>query len=341
MSFFTGYSATFSSDADTMSYASRLEPGGQDVNLYNKLRVTPALGLQTAGAMTATAFREAMVDAVKAVYGFDGTYPDPIEVEFHNNDGGWLIHDMVTGSPWRTRFWYFTPPTNPATWKKPVLIIADVSISAMGGRPAPRYTGENVAQFMAWDNHPVMMIALAGMEPYVFGGWYGMHPVYQFDSYMNMRGSSAMSVWVRDAYVAASLLEDWHPGKTIGVIGVSKSGIPAATTALLHSAVDQAYIASTFTMFEETFGAGSEFSYGSGERVQFARVALPLALNNKGLRLSYSALDDVQYRVETNEHRLLNALNAIRTGWSAPAITQFDGAPFHYFNQADVTAFFP
>lgn len=341
--YFDGYSAQSTSDQQTLDYAAALE--GPDVNLHDNVWITPPYDPSAGLGFTAANFRAGVVQGIKDVYGVDGVKPSNIPVQFHYNDGGWLIHDITTGSPWRVRMWYYTPPTDPSTWKDPILIISDVSISSMGGRwqgvlHGVRVTGENVGQFMAWDNHPVMIIALAGMEPYQFGGWYGMHPVYQFDSYMNMRGSSAMSVWVHDAFVAATLLEQWHPGKNIGVIGASKSGIPAATTALLHDKVTRAYIASTFTKFEDTFGAGSEFSYGSGERQHFARTALPLAMHEEGLRFSYSPLDDVAYRVEVNEQRLVNELNAVRTGWGEPAITQFSNAPSHYFDQTDVQAFF-
>lgn len=341
--YFAGYSAQTASDQQTLDYASDLE--GIGANLHSKLWVAPPHDPSVGLGFTAADFRSGVIQGIRDVYGVSGVKPTTIPVQFHYNDGGWLIHDIDTGSPWRVRMWYYTPATDPSTWKDPILIVSDVSISSMGGRwggvlHGVRMPGENVGQFMAWDNHPVMMIALAGMEPYQFGGWYGMHPVYQFDSYANMRGTSAMSIWVHDAFVAATLLEQWHPGRNIGVIGASKSGIPAATTALLHDKVSRAYIASTFTKFEDTFGAGSEFSYGSGERLHFSRTALPLAMYQEQVRLSYSPLDDVAYRVEVNEQRLVNELNAIRAGWGEQAITQFSNAPSHYFDQADVQAFF-
>ena len=336
--FFSGYSGT-PSDQETMAYVADLE--GRAQHQLEGVQVEPQFSLANAATMTAEVFRDGVTEAVRSV---NNVKPCDVQPStYHYDVGGWMLYDDAKRPDeiWRMRFRYKAPAGDPVTWKRPVVVVNDgMGLDYTTGYQSRGYAGENVAQVLVNAGHPVLAMALKGFDDKHFRGGWGVNGIYQFDAYMKARGRSIASEWIQDALDAVCLMQSWFPGKPIGITGVSKSGVVAASAALLHPAVDAAYLASGFSAYEAEFGALGPWGYAWGERLRYDRNALIAALYDKRVRLSYSQNDDISYRVEAGECRVLNAVNAARSAWGKTLVTQFSSAPSHYYSAADVTAFF-
>lgn len=335
---FEGYSGR-PGDQESMSYAADLE--GRAQYQLDGVRVDSQFSLANAATMSAEAFRDGATDAVRSV-----NVIQPCDVQpsiYHFDVGGWMLYDDAKRPDeiWRMRFRYRAPDGDQSTWKRPVVVVNDgMGLDYSTGYQSRGYAGENVAQILRDAGHPVLVMALKGFDDKYFRGGWGVNGIYQFDAYMKARGKSIASEWIQDAFDAVCLMRSWFPDKSIGITGVSKSGIVAASAALLHPDVDSVYLASGFSDYEAKFYALGPWGYAWGERVLYERNALLAAMYDKRVRLSYSQNDDISYRIESDQGRVLNAVNAARTAWGKPQISQFSAAPSHYYSAADVTAFF-
>lgn len=336
--FFAGYTGR-PGDEESMAYAADLE--GRAFNQLQGVRVESQFALSNAAIHTAEAFRDGVADAMQSVHA-----PLACDVQsstYHFDIGGWMLYDDYKrpGEIWRMRFRYRAPAGPPSTWKRPVVVVNDgLGLDYATGVASRGYAGENIAQILRDAGHPVLVMALKGFDDKYFRGGWGVNGIYQFDAYMKARGRSIASEWIQDASDAICLMKFWFPSKPIGITGVSKSGIVAASAALLSPNVDSVYLASGFSDYESKFYALGAWSYGWGERALYERNAVLAALFDKRLRLSYSQNDDISYRIESDQGRVLNAVNAARLAWGKPPISQFPAAPSHYYDASDVTAFF-
>lgn len=336
--FFDGYTADLPGDSETMADAADLET--RAYNQWLTIRVQPEYALGAASGMSAVDFRDGLRAAMIDINGLlPAVTQTPTLVD---TVGGWSRYNDAkrTDEFWSNRLYYKTPAGSPSTWKGPIVVINDgMGVNYSTGILPPRYTGENVAQILVSAGHPVLVMALKGFDDKYFRQSWGIHGVYRFDAYAKQRGTTATSIWIQDAIDAVGLMKQWHPGP-IGVTGVSKSANIAAAVALVSDDVDRAYLASGHSAYEDTFGSSNGWGYAVSERLHYERNAVLAALWHKDVRLSYSLIDDVSYRVEAIEGRVLNAVNTVRIAWSKPQISQLSSAPSHYYGAADVTAFF-
>ncbi|MGE0290345.1 MAG: hypothetical protein AB7P16_29020 [Bradyrhizobium sp.] len=332
--FFDGYPAVLPGDAETLADAHDLET--RAYGQWLTIRVEPTYSL--ASGMTAIDFRDGLKAAMIDI---NDTLPAVTQTPtLIDTVGGWQRYNDAkrTDEFWSNRLYYRTPA--PGTWKQPVLVINDgMGAYYSTGILPPRYTGENVAQILHAAGHPVLVMALKGFDDKYFRPAWGVHGVFRFDAYAKQRGTTAASIWLQDAIDAVGLLKQWHAGP-IGVTGVSKSANIAAAVALISDDVDRAYLASGHSMYEDQFGSSNAWGYAVGERLHYSRVSVLAALWDKAVRLSYSTNDDVSYRVEAIEGRVLNAVNTVRIAWGKPQLSQLSAAPSHYYDAADVAAFF-
>lgn len=343
--FFAGHSPRGPGDADEMAYAADIE-GPRAAN-HALLRVAPTFSIASAPGHGATAFRAGLTDAARALFGLSGGCDASQTHTFYHyltSLGGvpWSVHNLDSRAPWRSLFYYHQPAGDPSGWKRPILVINDgLGIGYSSGVVAPRYAGENIAGHLAAAGHPVMIMALKGFDTTIFRGVWGVSGVEQYASMLRARGLDGYSGWVQDAHDAMCLLKRWHPGRSPGVTGVSKSASLAALTALFHGDVDRVYLASGFSEFERRFTSiSTSWAYAPGQLLLFERQALLLALQGPQIRLSYSENDDLLYRVEALEGRVRAVVNPIRSGWGLPAVSQHNHPNGHYYDPADAVSFF-
>lgn len=343
--FFAGHSPRGPGDADHMAYAEAIE--GPQAAQHNLLRVAPAFSIATAPGLGSAAFRAGVADAARSLFGLAGGCDASQTQSFYYyaaSAGGvsWSVHNLDSRTPWRNLFYYHQPAGPAESWKRPVLVVNDgLGIDYAAGVAPPRYPGENLAEALALAGHPVLIMALKGFDKTMFRGLWGLHGSEQYGAMMRARGLDGYSGWVQDAHDAMCLLKRWHPGRAVGVTGVSKSASLAALTALFHDDVDRVYLASGFSEFERRFvSISTSWAYAPGQLAQFERQALLLALQGPQIRLSYSEIDDLLYRVEALESRVRGVVNPIRTGWGLGPVTQHNHGNGHYYDPADALWFF-
>lgn len=339
--FFDGYSPSNAADQETMNYAADLE--GRAFNQFDTIRVVPTLTVAGASTMTASDFRDGVAASIRMIHNVPSSCESQTPTNVGTNSGWTLYNDAKrTGEFWTNRLYYKQPASDPATWKEPIVVINDgMGVLYSTGISSRGYAGENVAQILLDDGHPVLVMALKGMDDKYFSGGWGISGLEEFEAFVKARGDSAVSIWIRDAYDAVCLMQQWFPGKSIGTTGVSKSGIIAASAAILNFGIDKVYLASGFSAFESKFSGINTWSYGFGERAKYERNSVVLALWDRAVRLSYSSTnDDISYRIEAAEGRVMNAVNAQRSSWSKPLISEFSSAPSHYYDATDVATFF-
>lgn len=342
--FFAGHVARGPQDADEMAYAASIE--GPKATEHGLLKVDPVYSVANAPNYTAADFRQALTLAAREILSLDGCDPTQTQTFYYYttsiNGVSWSVHNVDSRSPWRSIVYYHQPPGAPETWKRPVLVVNDgMGIDYSAGTVTPRLPGENIGEALALAGHPVMVMALKGFDKTLFRGVWGVTGAEQYASMMRARGLDGYTGWVQDAHDAMCLLKRWHPGRTLGVTGVSKSASLAALTALFHDDADRVLLASGFSEFERRFlSISTSWAYAPAQLLVFERQALLLGLQGKHVRLSYSEIDSLMYRVEALESRVRGVVNPIRSGWGLGAVTQRNHMNGHYYDTADAVAFF-
>jgi hypothetical protein len=210
------------------------------------------------------------------------------------------------------------------------------------GIDAPRYEGEDVARFLYEAGHPVLIIGLTGFEDTLYPGLWGISGINQYYVLQKAAGRDLAVVWVQDAVDATCFFfqNTSLAMKDFGLVGVSKSGVISAILAHFFKEATRVYLASSFSTFEQNYAMPSPYHYATGERLYYDNAGLLAALYKEKVRLSYSTKDSEVYASEARNGNFVKLINEARERWKKKPVEQFGRAPFHYFDRADVTAFF-
>lgn len=323
--------------ASEAGFAAALE--GNFAQIHDKLSIEPRFGVSRADQLNAEQFRAGVQKAISSIYQIHECRPE-IQSDPVTTYGVWEERLVKGRNPLPVRTLIATPPN--AT-KQPIVIINDgMGVRHTAGIDDPRYEGENVGQMLYEAGHPVLVVGLTGFEDTLYPSLWGISGINQYYVMLKAAGRDLAVVWVQDAFDATCMFFQ-KTGLSIndfGLVGVSKSGVISAILTHVFEGAKRAYMASSFSDFEQQYASPIAYQYATGERVHYDNAGLIAALWKEKVRLSFSNQDSSVYASEARDGAFTKLVNTARKKWGKRSIEQFGQAPFHYFDKADVTGFF-